>query len=106
VVAVSRYTSFARHGGGALFADLLQAMDVRISSSTALDMCHVAAGAIEGRIMANTRAWDNSAATLLVREAGGMVTDWAGGPAVRSSTKLVASNGACHDAILEHLHAR
>jgi myo-inositol-1(or 4)-monophosphatase len=102
VVALSRHTSFLRQGeaAGRAFHDLLDAVEVRITSSTALDMCCVANGSIEGRVMANTRVWDNSAATLLVREAGGMVTDWDGGAALPSSRKLVASNGLCHQAIL------
>jgi myo-inositol-1(or 4)-monophosphatase len=106
IVAISRYKTFTHNDicNQQIFQHLMTKLDTRISASTALDMCNVASGVIEGRIMANTRMWDNSAATLLIQEAGGIVTCWDGGSTKLSSDKLVASNGLCHDAIIKLLN--
>ena len=68
-------------------------------------MCYVAFGAFEARVMADTRIWDNSAATLLIEEAGGRVTDWKGVERQYGAKTLVASNGACHMALLDILRS-
>ncbi len=105
VIAVSRCSSFLSNpfGDALVFQRLVEGLNVRISASTALDMCCVAIGALDGRVMANTRQWDNSAATLLVREAGGMVTDWEGRFPAREDRKLLATNGNCHTVLLDYL---
>jgi myo-inositol-1(or 4)-monophosphatase len=102
ILNVSKWSSFLKGGanGGTIFQKLVQRAEVRITSSTALDMCYVASGAIEARIMADTAVWDNSAATLIVQEAGGKVTDWRGMSQPFASPTLLASNGYCHGAIL------
>lgn len=105
VVAISRHKSFlcSKSNQSLVFQRLVEGLNVRISASTALDMCYVAMGAIEGRVMANTRIWDNSAATLIVREAGGMVTDWKGQLPKHEARALLASNGLCHFELLNFL---
>lgn len=106
VVAISKASSFARTAEGpSAFCRIAGAVEIRISSSTALDMCHVASGALEGRVLADTRVWDNSAAALIVREAGGVVTDWDGNAPSLTSRRLLASNGFCHDALLSLLRS-
>lgn len=104
-VATSTYNSFVTTlpNGRSCFQRVVESANVRISASTALDMCYVASGGFEARIMADTKIWDNSAASLLVQEAGGRVTDWEGKERNYESPQLIASNGLCHDKILELL---
>jgi myo-inositol-1(or 4)-monophosphatase len=66
-------------------------------------MCYVAAGRLDAFTERDaTYAWDIAAATLLIEEAGGRVTDYDGttpnlGP---GQSNVVASNGAIHDELL------
>ena len=53
--------------------------DLRRSGSAALDLAYVAAGRVEGYLERNLKPWDFAAGALLVREAGGVVSDLAGG---------------------------
>ncbi|XP_018025227.1 inositol monophosphatase 1-like [Hyalella azteca] len=52
----------------------------RCMGSAALNMCHVAQGAAEVYYEIGIHAWDTAAASLIVREAGGVVMDMTGGP--------------------------
>ena len=55
-----------------------QAEDVRRSGSAALDLAYVACGRVDGYFEAGVKPWDIAAGMLLVREAGGHVTDFNG----------------------------
>jgi myo-inositol-1(or 4)-monophosphatase len=46
-------------------------------------------------------SWDTAAGVLLVREAGGVVTDLDGGPYHLGGPALLASNGLIHDEMKE-----
>ncbi len=59
---------------------LVQAEDVRRAGSAALDLAYVAAGRFDGYFEAGLKAWDIAAGVLLVREAGGRVSDFRGTP--------------------------
>lgn len=52
--------------------------DIRRSGSAALDLAYVACGRIEAYLERNLKIWDYAAGMLLVREAGGRVTDYRG----------------------------
>lgn len=75
--------------------------------SAALDFAYVAAGRLDGFWELDLKPWDAMAGLLLVREAGGMVTDYAGGskPQRRDRGRYVASNGQIHAAMLELLQS-
>ena len=61
--------------------DLLrEAEDIRRAGSAALDLAYVACGRFDAYFEAGVKAWDIAAGMLLVREAGGRVTDFRGGP--------------------------
>ena len=49
------------------------------------------------------RPWDLAAGRLIVEEAGGRVTDFAGGPHALSGEQTAASNGRLHDELLAML---
>ncbi len=82
-------------------AFLEQARAVRRLGSAAIDLCYVAAGRFDGFWEEQLHPWDIAAGALVVSEAGGMVTDYAGAPIVLTGGQIVASNGALHPAMLE-----
>jgi myo-inositol-1(or 4)-monophosphatase len=69
---------------------------VRRQGAAALDLAYVAAGRFDGFWEFGLAAWDIAAGLLLVREAGGYVTDMAGGYGMLESGDVLAAN--------QHLH--
>ncbi len=69
---------------------------VRRFGSAALDLAWLAAGRYDGYWEAGLKRWDIAAGLLLVREAGGIVTDYRGGPDMLDRGDLVAANPALH----------
>ena len=78
----------------------LRTHGVRRAGSAALDLCCVAAGRFEGFWEFNLNPWDTAAGVLIVEEAGGKVTDFAGNPFQLNSRETVASNNLVHEALL------
>jgi myo-inositol-1(or 4)-monophosphatase len=74
----------------------LRSHGVRRAGSAALDLAYVAAGRLEAFWEFNLNPWDTAAGILLVEEAGGRVTDFAGGPFQLNSREVLASNGLIH----------
>ena len=70
---------------------------VRRDGSAALDLAAVACGRFDGFWEFGLKPWDTAAGALLVREAGGMVTDFAGRPYRPGDVQLLASNRLIHD---------
>jgi myo-inositol-1(or 4)-monophosphatase len=79
---------------------LMEARGIRRFGSAALDLCYVAAGRLDGFWEVNLHPWDMAAGILLVTEAGGKVSDFAGAPLSIYGKKVVASNGVIHDAMV------
>ena len=79
----------------------LHALDCRQLGSAALELAFVAGGRIESIMIPGANAWDVAAGVLLVREAGGRVTDFAGRPWNLTSPDMLASNGRAHADILK-----
>lgn len=69
---------------------------IRISGSAALGLAFVAAGKWDLFVHRDLQPWDLAAGILLVREAGGMVTDGEGAPAGLSSRTIIAAAPALH----------
>ncbi len=69
---------------------------VRRDGSAALDLCYVACGRFDGFWEWNLKAWDTAAGTLIVREAGGVVTDFSGRPFQPGDPEIAASNARIH----------
>lgn len=69
---------------------------VRRGGSAALDLAYVAAGRLDAHWELRLKPWDSAAATLMITEAGGTITDWRNGPWTPWSEDLVASNGRIH----------
>jgi myo-inositol-1(or 4)-monophosphatase len=64
---------------------------------------YVASGACDAFIDNNSTPWDFAAVALMVREAGGRVTDFAGREWTKKSDSIVASNGVLHRKVLNRL---
>lgn len=72
---------------------------VRRFGSAALDLAYVAAGRFEGFWEYNLKPWDLAAGLLLVREAGGYVTEISGGLDMLNSGSVLAGNPHLHTAL-------
>jgi myo-inositol-1(or 4)-monophosphatase len=78
----------------------LRSHGVRRAGSAALDLAYVAAGRLDAFWEFNLNPWDTAAGILLVEEAGGKVTDFAGNPFKLDSREVLASNGAIQDELV------
>jgi myo-inositol-1(or 4)-monophosphatase len=74
---------------------------IRRAGSAAIDLADVAAGRFEGFWEQQLSAWDVAAGTLLIREAGGVVTNYEGRELGISHGSVVAGNPAIHRWLLE-----
>jgi myo-inositol-1(or 4)-monophosphatase len=77
----------------------MEAQAVRRDGSAAIDLAYVACGRFDGFWEDGLNAWDVAAGLLLIEEAGGLVTDFAGGKLNIYTPKVLASNGLIHDAM-------
>ncbi len=74
----------------------LRSHGVRRDGSAALDLAAVACGRFDGFWEFGLKPWDTAAGVLLVREAGGMATDFTGRPYRLGGPELLASNKRIH----------
>jgi myo-inositol-1(or 4)-monophosphatase len=83
-------------------AFLVKIRGERRLGSAALDLAYLAAGRLDGYWEKDLKPWDAMAGMLMVREAGGVVTDYAGGawPQREDRGRYVASNGRLHAEML------
>ena len=79
---------------------LKRVISLRSDGSAALDLCHVAAGRIDGYWELDLEPWDMAAGALIVTEAGGEVTRVDGGPFSPYTRSVLASNGRIHGEML------
>ena len=66
----------------------------------ALDLCFVAQGAYDGFWERHLKSWDMAAGILIIREAGGFVTDADGGTDIFGTGSICAGNEAIHSQLL------
>jgi myo-inositol-1(or 4)-monophosphatase len=76
---------------------------IRRPGAAAIDLADVAAGRFDGFWEQRLSAWDVAAGTLLIREAGGVITDLTGRDIGIEHTEVVAGNRAIHTWLLEIL---
>ena len=99
---------FLGHGQHARFLKELHQLGQRVAGvrrfgAAALDLAWLAAGRFDAYWERDLSAWDVAAGTLLVSEAGGMVTDADGGDDILAKGSVCAANPALHPLILERL---
>ena len=83
-----------------------RAAGLRRAGSAALDLCDVACGRFDCFFEYRLAPWDVAAGILMIREAGGVVTDLEGRPAPIAHGPIVAGNPAMHAWLLEQLGGR
>jgi myo-inositol-1(or 4)-monophosphatase len=69
-----------------------EAAGIRRLGSAALDLAYVAAGRFDGFWETGLSPWDIAAGVLLIREAGGFISDWDGGTDMVESGSVIAGN--------------
>lgn len=97
VVPRRRQLAFAR----TLATLMPQVAGIRRFGAAALDLAWVAAGRYEGFWELGLKPWDMAAGLLIVREAGGFVTDPQGGADAMATGEIVAANPHLHAALRE-----
>ena len=79
----------------------LSGFDMRQLGSAGLELSYVARGSTEAIMIPGTHLWDVAAGTLIVREAGGKVTDFQGKEWSLKSRDILASNDCLHSQIIK-----
>jgi len=82
----------------------IASMDIRISGSAALDICHVAEGKADAFLTRNLKPWDYAASICILNEAGGICTDWEGfPPSFPKKSDILASNGLLQEVLYAYI---
>lgn len=84
----------------------LNELDCRQLGSAAIELAYVASGRVESFVAPGTHDWDVAAGVLLVREAGGKVTDFKGRDWRLGEPNIAASNGKVHGQILSAMNKK
>ncbi|EGQ8027846.1 inositol-1-monophosphatase [Vibrio vulnificus] len=84
-------------------AMFVEVADFRRAGSAALDLCYVAAGRVDGYFELGLKPWDIAAGELIAREAGAIITDFAGGTEYIKSGNVVASSARGVKSLLKHI---
>ncbi|KAA6206269.1 MAG: inositol monophosphatase [Candidatus Tokpelaia sp.] len=82
---------------------MAEAAGIRRMGAAALDLAYIAAGRLDGFWDENLKPWDMAAGLLLVREAGGFVTDKTGGQEIFARKNIIAGNEYIHAALMKTL---
>ena len=77
-------------------------VDIRRICSSALDLCFIADGRIDGYFEKVLKPWDIAAGSLILEGAGGKITDYSGNPIkFDKPTSIIASNSFTHDYLVK-----
>lgn len=75
--------------------------DLRRMCSTALALCYIAQGSLDGYFERKIKAWDYSAGSLILTEAGGKLSEWSGKPlSFNEPSTIIAGNEKVYDYLL------
>lgn len=88
---------------GLLKRMIMQVQGIRRAGAAALDLCYLAAGRLDGFWEQGLKPWDTAAGSIIVQEAGGVITDYSGRPYSPELKTLLASNPHIHDKMLNLL---
>lgn len=80
---------------------MLSVQGVRRPGAASFDLCCLACGRFDGFYEYSLNPWDVGAAALIVQEAGGKVTDWAGDGHWLFGERIVAGNPDIHNFLLD-----
>ncbi len=76
---------------------------VRRPGSAAWDLCNVACGRFEGFYEYGLSPWDVAAGVLIIKEAGGVVTDWRGEDDWLFGQRIIAGNASVHTFLMNEI---
>jgi len=93
---VDPYLKLFRHLMGEL-------QGIRRPGAATFDLCCVACGRFDGFFEYSLHAWDVAAATLIIQEAGGVISDWNGGDGWLFGQRIVTGNPEIHGVLLERI---
>ena len=82
----------------------LKITGIRTNGSAAISMCDLAEGKLDFYFYLGIHLWDYAAGSIILREAGGMITDFEGNDFAIDTKNVVVSNGVVHDEILDLLN--
>jgi myo-inositol-1(or 4)-monophosphatase len=85
---------------------LTKSHGIRRLGSAAIDLAYVACGRLEGFFEYNLNPWDVAAGVLIVKQAGGIVTDFKGGNDFVYGRELCAANSVMHQEMLSVISER
>lgn len=106
VSAVSHENAIVEFGAGSTHKDaadlafgiakrvFCDCQDLRRICSTALALCYIAAGRIDGYYERHIKPWDYAAAALILNEAGGSLSQWSGKPLPFDKTSSILAGNA------------
>jgi myo-inositol-1(or 4)-monophosphatase len=87
-----------------LFKNILyKVSDIRRAGSAAIDLAHIACGRCDGFFEVGLSPWDIAAGSLIIREAGGVVTDFSGGGDYLLTGNIVAGTPIIHPILLDEV---
>jgi len=86
-----------------LAAAMAKVGNIRRLGAAAIDLAMVASGRCDGYWERGIQPWDIAAGIILVREAGGFVTDLSGGPDMLAKSEICAGNETIHRQLLDLL---
>ncbi|HOP62266.1 MAG TPA: inositol monophosphatase family protein [Spirochaetota bacterium] len=95
----------AKNNSGQFNAFLPNIQGIRRIGSAALDLCYLASGRIDGYWEPMLHPWDTAAGSLIVTEAGGLVTKYDGATFDPEFPEILASNGILHDRMIKIIHS-
>jgi myo-inositol-1(or 4)-monophosphatase len=78
---------------------------MRVSGSCGIDLAFTAAGVFGGTVTFSPNLWDNCAGILMIRENGGVVTDFAGNRWVPGVSGIVAGEPEVHANLIRHIQS-
>ncbi len=78
----------------------LRISDMRRAGSAALDLAYLACGRCEGFFEIGLSPWDIAAGSILIKEAGGVITDFSGGDEYLATGNVIAGVPSVHNEIL------
>ena len=76
---------------------------IRMNGSAAIAICNVASGRFDGWLERGIGLWDHTAASVILLEAGGTITQFDGNPNYIDSGDIIVSNGTIHQFLVDEI---
>lgn len=87
-----------------IFREMLYSVsDLRRAGAAAIDLAYVACGRVDGFFEFNLSLWDIAAGVVLIKEAGGIISDFEGGDKYLVNGNIVAGNAHVHDFLVKKI---